>query len=177
MGRNAAQDEQIREYVDDIKGFELAGDTDRQALPCELIDDAQHAELPAIMSAVLDEVVGPWLYVDDHVRALWLIATRGRTGETYNVGGGAERKKLEVAETICDLVDALRPSNDGSSRRRLLTFVADRPGHDHRYAIDASKLARELGWRPQESFDSGLKRTVEWYLGHPDWWTHIRTRL
>ena len=120
--------------------------------------------------------VRDWLYVGDHVHALWLIATRGRTGDTYNVGGGAERKNLEVAEAICDLVDALRPSNDGSSRRRLLTFVADRPGHDQRYAIDASKLARELGWRPQESFDSGLKRTVEWYLGHPDWWTHIRTR-
>ena len=121
--------------------------------------------------------VRDWLYVGDHVRALWLVATRGRTGETYNVGGGAERKNLEVAEAICDLVDTLRPSNEGSSRRRLLTFVADRPGHDHRYAINASKLARELGWRPRESFDTGLKRTVEWYLGHPDWWTHIRARL
>jgi dTDP-glucose 4,6-dehydratase len=122
------------------------------------------------------ENVRDWLYVGDHVRALWLIATRGRIGETYNVGGGAERRNLEVAEQICDLVDALRPGNSGP-RRSLITFVSDRPGHDHRYAIDATKLARELDWRPRESFETGLQRTVEWYLAQQDWWTRVRQQL
>jgi dTDP-glucose 4,6-dehydratase len=122
------------------------------------------------------ENVRDWLYVCDHVRALWLIATRGQVGETYNVGGGAERRNLEVAEQICDLVDLLRPGN-GGPRRNLITFVSDRPGHDHRYAIDATKLARELGWRPVESFETGLKRTVEWYLVQQDWWSRIRQQL
>ena len=122
------------------------------------------------------ENVRDWLYVGDHVRALWLIAARGKLGETYNVGGGAERRNLDVAEMICDLVDARHPSNSGA-RRKLITFVADRPGHDRRYAIDAGKLARELGWRPRETFDSGLKRTVEWYLAHPEWWTRVREQV
>jgi dTDP-glucose 4,6-dehydratase len=122
------------------------------------------------------ENVRDWLYVGDHVRALWLIATRGQIGETYNVGGGAERRNLEVAELICDTVDSLRPRANGS-RRNLIQFVTDRPGHDLRYAIDAAKLARELGWRPQETFDTGLKRTVEWYVAQQDWWTRIRTQL
>ena len=120
--------------------------------------------------------VRDWLYVGDHVRALWLVAMRGKLGETYNVGGGAERRNLDVAQMICDLVDARQPSNSGP-RRKLITFVPDRPGHDRRYAIDASKLARELGWRPQETFDSGLKRTVEWYLAHPEWWTRVREQV
>ncbi len=122
------------------------------------------------------ENVRDWLYVGDHVRALWLIAARGKLGETYNVGGGAERRNLEVAEMICDLVDARHPSNSGT-RRKLISFVPDRPGHDRRYAIDASKLARELGWRPQETFESGLQRTVEWYLAHPEWWTRVREQV
>ena len=123
------------------------------------------------------ENVRDWLHVRDHVRALWLIATRGRIGETYNVGGGAERRNLEVAEQICDLVDSLSPRKGTPARRGLITFVPDRPGHDLRYAIDAGKLQRELGWRPQESFETGLERTVEWYLAHRDWWTRIRETL
>ena len=120
--------------------------------------------------------VRDWLYVGDHVRALWLIATHGKIFETYNVGGNAERRNLEVAQSICDIVDNLRPWANGP-RRNLIQFVADRPGHDHRYAIDPAKLARELGWRPIESFETGLKRTVEWYLTQQDWWTRIRQQL
>jgi dTDP-glucose 4,6-dehydratase len=122
------------------------------------------------------ENVRDWLYVGDHVRALWLIATRGKLGESYNVGGNAERRNLDVAETICDLVDVLSPLG-GKSRRSLITFVADRPGHDWRYAIDSTKLMRELGWLPELSFESGLKHTIEWYLAHRDWWTRIRKTL
>jgi dTDP-glucose 4,6-dehydratase len=122
------------------------------------------------------ENVRDWLYVGDHVRALWLIATHGKIFETYNVGGNAERRNLEVAQSICDILDSLRPSSNGP-RRNLIQFVADRPGHDHRYAIDPAKLARELGWRPLESFETGLERTVQWYLTQQDWWTRIRQQL
>ena len=113
-----------------------------------------------------------WLYVEDHARALDLILRRGRVGETYNVGGGAERTNLDVVRRICDLVDELRPGPH--PRRQLITFVADRPGHDFRYGIDASKLERELGWRAEESFDSGLAKTVAWYLENRAWWEPLR---
>lgn len=118
--------------------------------------------------------VRDWLYVDDHVRALELIATRGEAGETYNVGGGAERTNLAVVETICDLVDARVPRAGQPPRRKLIQFVTDRPGHDRRYAIDASKIGRELGWTPSVSFDEGLAATVDWYLGNEGWWGPIR---
>jgi dTDP-glucose 4,6-dehydratase len=119
--------------------------------------------------------VRDWLYVEDHVRALHLILTRGRPGEKYNVGGRNERTNLAVLEAICDAVDRLVPASD--SRRRLITFVPDRPGHDRRYAIDATKLERELGWRPQEEFDSGLAKTVRWYLENRAWWEPLRKRV
>ncbi len=115
-----------------------------------------------------------WLYVDDHARALELVATKGVPGESYNVGGSAERSNLTVVQTICDTLDRLRPTKDGSSRRDLIAFVADRPGHDRRYAIDASKISRDLGWRPVESFESGLEKTVRWYLDNEWWWRPIR---
>ncbi len=118
--------------------------------------------------------VRDWLYVEDHARALVTVATTGVPGESYNVGGDAECTNLEVVEAICDLVDERRPRADGSKRRDLITFVADRPGHDLRYAIDASKIARELGWRPREDFRSGLARTVDWYLDNEAWWGPIR---
>jgi len=111
-----------------------------------------------------------WLQVDDHARALWLILQRGRLGESYNVGGRAERRNIDVVETICDLVDELAGPR---GRRSLVTYVADRPGHDRRYAIDSSKIAAELGWQPQESFESGLRSTVRWYLDHQEWWQGI----
>jgi len=113
-----------------------------------------------------------WLFVEDHARALWTILTAGRPGEKYNVGGRNERTNLAVVETICDVLDELRPA--ARPRRDLITFVTDRPGHDHRYAIDASKLETELGWRAQEDFDSGIRRTVAWYLDNEWWWKPLR---
>ena len=116
--------------------------------------------------------VRDWLHVEDHARALHMILQHGRTGETYNVGGRNERTNLAVVETVCRLLDQLQPSSQGE-RRRLISFVADRPGHDRRYAIDAAKLERELGWTAQESFDSGLDKTVRWYLANRPWWQSI----
>ena len=110
-----------------------------------------------------------WLYVEDHARALALILARGRVGETYNVGGAAERQNIAVVRTLCGVLDELAPRAAGP-HADLITFVRDRPGHDFRYAIDFSKLEAELGWRPRESFESGIRRTVQWYLDHRAWW-------
>ena len=118
--------------------------------------------------------VRDWLYVDDHARALELVMNQGRVGVSYNVGGRAERTNLQVVETICDTLDDLRPRVDRSARRDLIAFVADRPGHDRRYAIDPSKIESELGWRAEESFESGLRKTVAWYLDNEWWWRPIR---
>jgi dTDP-glucose 4,6-dehydratase len=118
--------------------------------------------------------VRDWLYVDDHARALELVIMSGRIGDSYNVGGRAERTNLEVVETICDILDRKRPLPDGRSRRTLINFVDDRPGHDRRYAIDPSKIERELGWRAAESFETGLAKTIDWYLGNEWWWRPIR---
>ena len=114
--------------------------------------------------------VRDWLFVDDHVRALWTVLRGGRLGEVYNIGGDAERTNREVVETVCALLDDLIPGSAHRPHASLITYVTDRPGHDQRYAIDASKLQAELGWAPQESFESGLRRTVEWYLQRSDWW-------
>jgi len=113
-----------------------------------------------------------WLFVEDHSKALTLVLERGRVGQTYNVGGRNERTNLHVVKTICDLLDDMAPSV-GGSHRRLITFVTDRPGHDRRYAIDASKLESELGWRAQENFESGIAKTVRWYIDHEQWWRPI----
>ena len=113
-----------------------------------------------------------WLFVEDHARALWTILTTGRVGEKYNVGGRNERTNLDVVETICDVLDELRPA--ARPRRELITFVTDRPGHDQRYAIDATKLEDELGWRAKEDFASGIRRTVAWYLDNEWWWKPLR---
>ena len=115
-----------------------------------------------------------WLYVEDHARALYLVATTGIPGETYNIGGHNEKKNIEVVKTICALLDELRPRKDGHKYEEQIVHVKDRPGHDLRYAIDPSKIARELGWVPQETFDSGIRKTVEWYLEHKDdWCAHV----
>jgi dTDP-glucose 4,6-dehydratase len=116
--------------------------------------------------------VRDWLYVDDHARALRLVLERGRIGDSYNIGGNCERQNLEVVHTLCDLLDELAPA--AQPRRSLITYVADRPGHDKRYAIDASKIARDLGWQPGETFETGLRKTVQWYLENRPWWQAIR---
>lgn len=118
--------------------------------------------------------VRDWLYVDDHARALHCALINGRVGETYAIGGSNERRNIEVVEAICDTVDALAPAGDGRSRRSLIAFVTDRPGHDLRYAIDASKIRRDLGWEPRETFETGLRKTVAWYLANRPWWERLR---
>jgi dTDP-glucose 4,6-dehydratase len=117
-----------------------------------------------------------WLYVEDHARALFTILREGRVGETYNVGGNAERANYEVVTSICRLLDELLPAAASRPHERLITFVTDRPGHDRRYAMDTGKITRELRWVPRESFDSGLRRTVSWYLENRRWWEPIWSR-
>jgi len=138
-----------------------------------------------------------WLYVDDHARALHLVATKGTIGETYNIGGHNEKANIEVVRTICNLLEELVPATSRHSTSRhssaprhscesrnlenenvkgykdLITFVEDRPGHDKRYAIDASKIEKQLGWKPQETFESGIRKTVEWYLNNEAWWSRV----
>lgn len=119
--------------------------------------------------------VRDWLYVRDHCTAIWAIMTRGRHGETYNVGGATEMENLAIVEMICDRLDARGSLPDGRKRRELITFVKDRPGHDLRYAIDFSKLQAELGWSPKESLDSGVERTIQWYLDNTGWVDRVRS--
>jgi dTDP-glucose 4,6-dehydratase len=118
--------------------------------------------------------VRDWLYVDDHARALLDILRKGRPGQKYNVGARCERANIDVVQAVCDLLDEMAP--DGPSRRDLIRFVEDRPGHDRRYAIDPGKVEREIGWRPRESFETGLRKTVRWYLDRRDWWEPLRER-
>ncbi len=117
--------------------------------------------------------VRDWLYVRDHCSAIWTIMKQGRRGETYNVGGNSEMENIAVVNMVCDILDELRPGP--GSRKDLIAFVKDRPGHDRRYAIDATKLQRELGWSPEESFESGLRKTIQWYLDHQDWVDRVRS--
>ena len=116
-----------------------------------------------------------WLYVSDHCSAIRRVLAAGQPGETYNVGGWNEKPNLEIVHTVCDLLDELRPRSDGQSYRTQITFVKDRPGHDRRYAIDARKIERELGWKPAETFETGIRKTVQWYLDHPDWVAHVQS--
>ncbi|QTP55372.1 dTDP-glucose 4,6-dehydratase [Billgrantia sulfidoxydans] len=120
------------------------------------------------------EQIRDWLYVDDHARALYKVIKGGQVGETYNIGGHNEKTNLEVVHTLCDLLEELAPAT--MRYHRLITFVTDRPGHDQRYAIDASKIERELGWAPQESFESGIRKTVMWYLDNLEWCQRIQER-
>ncbi len=142
--------------------------------------------IPLVILNALDEKTLPvygrgenvrdWLYVEDHARALECVLKNGRAGESYNVGGRAERTNLSVVESICDILDRKRPRKNGKAYRELIEFVTDRPGHDRRYAIDPSKIERELGWRSRETFSTGLEKTVEWYLRNKAWWEPIRQK-
>lgn len=121
--------------------------------------------------------VRDWLHVEDHAAALQCVLEDGVVGESYNVGGRAERTNLQVVQTICDVVDRLSPRPDNSSRRDLIEFVSDRPGHDRRYAIDCTKIEQQLGWTPDHSFEKGLEETVRWYLDNEAWWQPLRQKL
>lgn len=115
-----------------------------------------------------------WLYVDDHCSAIWTVAAKGRPGEVYNIGGDSERTNLEVVDTVCGVLDELLPDSAYRPHGELKTFVKDRPGHDRRYAIDANKISRDLGWAPTENFESGIYRTVKWYLDNSEWWAGVQ---
>jgi len=114
-----------------------------------------------------------WLFVDDHVKALWKIVTEGDSGEVYNVGGHNEKTNIDVVTTMCSILDEIRPRDDGKNYADQITYVADRPGHDRRYAIDAAKIERELAWIPEETFETGIRKTVEWYLENTEWITKV----
>lgn len=142
--------------------------------------------IPLVILSALDEKPLPiygegknirdWLYVEDHARALETIVCHGKIGESYNVGGHNERTNLQVVESICGILDVLKPRANGKSYRELITFVKDRAGHDRRYAIDPTKIMTELHWKPQETFDTGLKKTVQWYLDNKWWWQPLKER-
>ena len=140
-------------------------------IPLVILNALDNRQLPIYGKG---DNVRDWLYVGDHARALRLVLQKGVPGETYNVGGNNERTNLQVVETICAVLDELTPR--ASSYHDLITFVPDRPGHDKRYAIDASKLRQELGWSPQESFETGIRKTVQWYLDNEWWWRPIRDK-
>jgi len=119
--------------------------------------------------------VRDWLYVVDHCKGIVTVLEKGVIGETYNIGGLNEKANLEVVHTLCDLLDELQPREDGKSYREQITFVKDRPGHDRRYAIDATKIANELGWKPEETFETGIRKTVQWYLDNQDWVANVQS--
>lgn len=119
--------------------------------------------------------VRDWLYVADHVRALRRVIEGGRIGETYAIGGASELRNIDVVRTVCRTLDAIRPRADGASYSAQISFITDRPGHDRRYAIDAGKMVRELGWHPEESFDTGIQKTIAWYLDHPEWVSRVQS--
>ncbi|EJZ16651.1 dTDP-glucose 4,6-dehydratase, partial [Rhizobium sp. Pop5] len=139
-------------------------------IPLIILNALERKSLPVYGSG---SNVRDWLYVDDHARALWLIVRRGRLGEKYNVGGRNARRNIEVVERVCAIMDELRPGHAPHSD--LISYVIDRPGHDARYAIDATKLETELGWSALENFDSGIRKTVEWYLENAWWWQPLRS--
>ncbi len=120
------------------------------------------------------ENVRDWLYVTDHCAAIMTIIEQGQIGETYNVGGNNEIQNIDIVKTICGILDEVQPSLDGNSYAELITFVRDRPGHDFRYAIDSSKLQKEINWRPQETFETGIRKTIHWYLNNSEWWQEIQ---
>lgn len=141
-------------------------------IPLVILNALEGKSLPVYGTG---ENVRDWLYVDDHAEALILVAEKGRVGDNYNIGGWNERTNIDVVRSICRLVDEMASDNTIGPRENLITFVPDRPGHDLRYAIDARKIERDLGWRPAETFESGLRKTVAWYLENRPWWERVRS--
>lgn len=141
-------------------------------IPLMILNALEGKPLPVYGSG---NQIRDWLYVEDHARALYKVVTEGMVGETYNIGGHNEKANIDVVRTICELLEELAPNkpNGVNKYENLITYVADRPGHDLRYAIDASKIAKELSWRPQETFKYGIRKTVEWYLNNQEWWSHV----
>jgi dTDP-glucose 4,6-dehydratase len=118
-----------------------------------------------------------WLYVEDHCSAIRRVLEVGQSGEIYNIGGWNEKPNIEIVNNVCALLDELRPKQDGSSYATQITYVSDRPGHDRRYAIDASKMEHSLGWKPKETFETGIRKTVEWYLDNPNWVENVQSGM
>jgi dTDP-glucose 4,6-dehydratase len=141
-------------------------------VPLMVVNGLEGSRLPVYGRG---ENVRDWLYVEDHAEALLTVFEQGRSGEVYCIGGGSERRNIDVVRAICRLLDELAPAADGRPHESLIEFVEDRPGHDFRYAIDASKLERELGWRPRQTFESGLRSTVAWYVSNRTWWERVRS--
>ncbi len=141
-------------------------------LPLTILNAVEGKSLPVYGDG---RNVRDWLYVRDHCTAIWTIMKHGNRGETYNVGGNSEMENITVVEMICDILDESATATDMGSRRKLITFVKDRPGHDRRYAIDSTKLRKELGWLPEESFESGLRKTIKWYLDHREWVSRVKS--
>jgi dTDP-glucose 4,6-dehydratase len=142
-------------------------------IPLVILNALEEKELPVYGKG---EQIRDWLYVEDHARALIKVVTEGKPGETYNIGGHNEKQNIEVVQTICAILDKLQPRSDNKNYARQIKFVTDRPGHDMRYAIDASKIENELGWKPQETFETGMKKTVQWYLNNKWWWEPLREK-
>ena len=140
-------------------------------IPLMILNCLEEKPLPVYGTG---ENIRDWLYVEDHCDAIYTILQKGTIGETYNVGGNNEIKNIQIVEVICDILNDIHPAGSGKSYHELITFVKDRPGHDFRYAIDASKLKKEIGWEPKESFNTGIQKTIEWYLKNEEWWKTIQ---
>ena len=140
-------------------------------IPLMILNCLEEKPLPVYGTG---ENIRDWLYVEDHCDAIYTILQKGTIGETYNVGGNNEIKNIQIVEVICDVLNDIHPAGSGKSYHELITFVKDRPGHDFRYAIDASKLKKEIGWKPKESFNTGIQKTIEWYLKNEEWWKTIQ---
>ena len=140
-------------------------------IPLMILNCLEEKPLPVYGTG---ENIRDWLYVEDHCDAIYTILQKGTIGETYNVGGNNEIKNIQIVEVICDVLNDIHPARSGKSYHELITFVKDRPGHDFRYAIDASKLKKEIGWEPKESFNTGIQKTIEWYLKNEEWWKTIQ---
>ena len=140
-------------------------------IPLMILNCLEEKPLPVYGTG---ENIRDWLYVEDHCDAIYTILQKGTIGETYNVGGNNEIKNIQIVEVICDVLNDIHPAGAGNSYHELITFVKDRPGHDFRYAIDASKLKKEIGWEPKESFNTGIQKTIEWYLKNEEWWKTIQ---